>query len=114
MKDLVNGGWMVELRTEGMECVLDWYVDSRVSRTASLVLRARPEENAILASVVSMSWLFVLGDESGEDVGGDGGKVPSTMVSPTTELLLTLASSMYSRSSVSRPGCGAEAQGGRT
>jgi hypothetical protein len=45
-----------EASRDGMLRVLAWYDDSSVSSTASLVLRARPDENAIFASTVSVSW----------------------------------------------------------
>lgn len=85
------------------------------SRTASLADRARPEEKAILARTVAVS---------GEGVGWESSKlvvvrllsressvvgpfddddafVPRMMVSPTMQLVSVVASSRYSRSSIS-------------
>lgn len=92
----------------------------RVSRTASLVLRARPEEKAILVRVVSVLWIssgLLLEEEEEareeeeelEEVFWDwwcsGGEdwvlVPRTMVSPLMALLECVGSSMYSKSSSS-------------
>lgn len=47
-------------RSVGMDRVEDMYLLRLVSRTASLVERARPEEKAILARVVSSLPLFTL------------------------------------------------------
>lgn len=86
------------------------------SRTASLADRAKPEEKAILARIVAVS---------GEGVGWESSKVvvarlmgrvssvvdpfdddddafvPRMMVSPTMQLVSVVASSRYSRSSIS-------------
>lgn len=75
----------------GIVDVVSRYALSRHSRTASFVLRASPDEKAILASVMLRSSSAALDDVA----------VPRMMMSPATRDFRTRESSVYSRSSLS-------------